>query len=91
MTVVDNPNQHRFELVLDDGAMAFADYVDAGDRLFITHTEVPPAHEGKGVGTALAHGLFEAARASGRRIVPQCSFIVAFARRHPEYADVLAS
>ena len=89
MDVIENPGRHRFELRLDDGSMALADYIAQGDRLVLTHTEVPPQYEGKGVGSRLARGVFDQARASGRTLMPLCSFMVAYARRHPEYGAVL--
>ncbi|MGE7467958.1 GNAT family N-acetyltransferase [Bosea sp. NPDC003192] len=51
-----------------------------GDRIVVTHTEVPPAFNGRGLGSQLAEGIFEIARASGRRVVPRCSFVAAWAR-----------
>ncbi|AOG06136.1 MULTISPECIES: GNAT family N-acetyltransferase [unclassified Bosea (in: a-proteobacteria)] len=88
--VVENATAGRFELAFP-GGQAFAVYRRDGDRLIVTHTEVPPAFNGQGIGSLLVRGLFEQARASGRRVVPACSFVAAWARRHPEFADVLTS
>ncbi len=89
-SVVENDTAGRFELAFP-GGQAFAVYRRDGDRLIVTHTEVPPAFNGQGIGSQLVRGLFEQARASGRQVVPACSFVASWARRHPEFADVLTS
>jgi len=90
--VVDNPAQHRFELAIDGGdEVAAAYYRVEGDRVILTHTEVPPAASGRGIGTRLAKGVFDSIRASGRKAVPKCPFMGAFAARHPEYADLVSA
>jgi uncharacterized protein len=53
------------------------------------HTEVPPALNGKGIGSALARGLLDIARAEDMKIVPLCPFVAAYITKHPEYADLL--
>jgi predicted GNAT family acetyltransferase len=87
--VVERPESGRFELDFP-GGKAFAVYRSDGDRIVVTHTEVPPAFNGRGIGSQLAEGIFQVARASGRRVVPRCSFVAAWAHRHPAYRDVLA-
>lgn len=78
--VTDNVAQKRFELAVD-GHVAFADYRIDGQRMLFPHTEVPPALEGKGVGTRLVKGALAAARARGLEPVAQCSFVAAVMRR----------
>ena len=55
------------------------------------HTFVPPAMRGAGVARQLVEALIADARAQGFRIVPQCSYVEAQFRRHPEWADLLAA
>ncbi len=88
-TVVERPEHNRFELAFD-GGIAFANFRRDGDRLVVTHTEVPARFNGQGIGSRLARGLFDNAHQTGRKIVPACSFIADWARRHPDYADVVA-
>lgn len=83
--VRDNPAASRFELPLGDGTVAFLDYRRREGALWLTHAEVPPAWEGKGVGSRLVQGALEQVRAAGGRVVPVCGFVVAWMRRHPEY------
>ncbi|MFC5394622.1 GNAT family N-acetyltransferase [Bosea vestrisii] len=87
--VVERPETGRFELDFP-GGQAFAVYRSDGHRILVTHTEVPPAFNGCGIGSQLAEGIFRIARASGRRVVPRCSFVADWARRHPDYSDVVA-
>lgn len=89
MKVINNPGQRRFEIALEDGAVAFADYRFEGDKVIFPHTIVPPAHEGKGLGSALAREALAWARAEGLRVVPACSFFVSYMDRHPETRDLL--
>ena len=89
--VKDNPDQQRFELA-EDGAVAFVAYARKGEGpLVLTHTEVPAALEGRGIGTRLVGGTLDLLRARGERVVPQCPFVAAFIGRHPEYKDVVAA
>ncbi len=90
MDVKDNPAASRFEMPLEDGTMAFCAYREKDGVYELTHAEVPSVHEGKGYGGRLAKGTFDAIRAGGHKAIPRCSFMVAYARRHPELADILA-
>lgn len=87
--LIDNVAMHRFELPIEGDDYAAAYYRIDGDKVILTHTEVPFAYSGRGIGSRLAKGVFEAIRASGRMIVPRCPFMGAFAARHPEYADLI--
>nr|WP_233168100.1 GNAT family N-acetyltransferase [Xylophilus sp. ASV27] len=75
---------HRYEARADGVAVGHVDYRLEGDGIVFTHTEVSPDHEGQGIGGFLARGALDAARASGRTVVPRCSFIAAYLRRHPD-------
>ena len=86
--VVDNPSEHRFELTLD-GYTAVLEYVLAGDRLRLMHTEVPPELRGRRLAETLARAGLEHARANHLKVVPFCPFVRAFLQRHPGYEDVL--
>ncbi len=85
MTVRHNVSEHRYELDTDHG-LAIAVYREQGDRAIFTHTEVPPQDEGKGIASQLVRAALDDTRRRGLKIVPACSFVVAFVRRHPEYA-----
>lgn len=87
--VVENLAEHRFELAIEDGAAALAYYRMDGDRLVLTHTEVPQEYAGRGIGSKLAQGLFDILRKTGRKAVVKCPFLNVWAARHPGYNDVI--
>ncbi|RDE04839.1 GNAT family N-acetyltransferase [Sphingomonas aracearum] len=88
-SVIDNRAEQQFTLEVS-GETAVAAYQREGDVIVFTHTVVPPAIEGHGVGSKLIRGALDAARDQGLRVVPQCPFVAAYIQRHPEYADLLA-
>jgi uncharacterized protein len=88
--VVDNPAGNRFELVVD-GHMAVAQYRLSPELIIFTHTEVPKALAGRGVGSALASGALDLVRSKGLKVVAECEFIAGYLGKHPEYADLIAS
>lgn len=90
VTVVDNPPAGRFEARTPTGEVAgFAEYTRSSSRIIFTHTEVDPAYKGTGVGSALAAGALDSARAQGLAVIPRCPFIKAYIDRHPAYADLV--
>lgn len=86
MMVTHNADRQRYELETEHG-VAVAVYRQHGESRIFTHTEVPPPDEGKGIGTQMVRAALEDTRREGFRIVPVCSFVVAFVRRHPEFDD----
>lgn len=87
--VVENPELHRFELPIAGDDIALAYYRLDGNRVVLTHTEVPQQYGGQGIGSKLAKGVFDILRKTGRKAVVKCPFMAAWASRHPEYNDVI--
>ncbi|HEY7048164.1 MAG TPA: GNAT family N-acetyltransferase [Jatrophihabitantaceae bacterium] len=88
--VRDNPDQSRYEAVLDGEAVGFAYYDLRPGRVVFTHTEVAPDAEGHGVASTLIRHALDDVRARGQKIVPLCPFVRAFLARHTEYVDLVA-
>jgi uncharacterized protein len=87
-TVVNNAASSRFELHAD-GQTAVLEYVLAGNRLRLMHTEVPPELRGRKYAEVLARAGLEHARSNNLKVVPFCPFVRAFLQRHPEYEPLL--
>ncbi len=83
-----NADRARFELVVE-GQLCRADYRLEGACMNVFHTEVPAALEGKGLASKLVRAVFDHARDHGRTVRPTCSYVRAWARRHPELESLL--
>ena len=87
--VVNDPTKPRFE-VRDGNALASLQYALRRGRLYLIHTEVPKALEGRGYASALARAALEYAKQEHLRVVPICPFVRGYLQRHPEYASLVA-
>ncbi|WP_037568589.1 GNAT family N-acetyltransferase [Phaeacidiphilus oryzae] len=90
VTVEDVAQAGRYEAhVAGTGQLAgFARYERGEGQITFVHTEVFPAFEGHGVGSALARTSLEEARMEGLQVLPLCSFYRGYLERHPEYAEL---
>jgi uncharacterized protein len=88
--VVDDPDEHRYELRLGETLAGTIEYASRPGAIVLIHTEVDPALEGKGLGSRLVAGALDDIRSRGLRLVPMCSFVRSYLRRHPEYVDLVA-
>jgi predicted GNAT family acetyltransferase len=87
--VVDNADEHRYELLVDGERVGLMTYRDADGRRALVHTEVDDELEGRGLGSELVRGALDQARERGLTIMPNCPFVAAFIRSHPEYEDLV--
>ncbi len=55
----------------------------------VYHTEVPPALEGRGIAGQIVRAVFEHAAGNGLRVRPTCSYVRAWALRHPAVSPLL--
>jgi predicted GNAT family acetyltransferase len=82
--VVHNAAENRFEIKLGDD-VAMIEYMLHGRNITFTHTEVPPAYEGRGVGSHIARFALDYARDHEMKVNPLCPFVKLYIERHPEY------
>jgi predicted GNAT family acetyltransferase len=87
--VRDNVEKHRFEIDLGDNSLAIAAYALHAGKIIFTHTEVPSAYGGRGIGSALVRFALASARTRGLKVVPVCPFVAAYIEKHPEEQDLL--
>jgi len=85
----NNRLQCRYQFDIDGRRIALVDYIRQGDVFLLTHTEVPVALEGRGIGHQLVRAVLEDIRRKGCRVVPMCSFVSHFIRCNPEYEALL--
>ncbi len=84
----DVPERSRWEARLDGELAGWAEYRTTDELVVFSHTEVLPAFEGRGVGSALVRTSLTALRADGRRALVVCPFYNSWLARHPEYQDL---
>lgn len=87
--VVDRPEKHRYEIVVDGAVAGFAAYALRGSSLTLTHTEVDRAYEGQGLGSVLIRHVLDEARDRGLEVLPACPFVRAYLKRHDEYVALV--
>lgn len=68
----------------------WADYAVQGDARIILHVEAEPSLRGTGAAGTFMQALAEHARAEGLKLIPRCSYAVAWMKRHNEFRDVAA-
>jgi uncharacterized protein len=75
ITVRDDPERNRYEL-LEGGTLAgVEDYKLAGDHIALVHTEVDPAHSGTGLAAQLVAHVLDDARRRHLAVLPYCSYV----------------
>ncbi|RTY90033.1 GNAT family N-acetyltransferase [Flavobacterium sp. GT3R68] len=85
-----NPEKKRFEMDID-GHVAFIEFIiNNYNILFLTHTEVPVALEGKGVGSAIVEKALRYMKEHNYTLAPLCSFVAKYVTKHPEWHSFLA-
>ncbi|HET8923306.1 MAG TPA: GNAT family N-acetyltransferase [Candidatus Acidoferrum sp.] len=89
VAVVNNEEARRFEANVN-GLRAMLTYRQFPDRIIFDHTEVPPPLERKGLAANLTRAALDFARAHHLRVVPECSYVASYIRRHPEVQDLVS-
>ncbi len=87
--LVKNETDKQFEMVVE-GHKAFIQYQELPNKIALVHTEVPEELGGKGVGTALVEKTLNSIKESGKKIMPYCSFVFAYIKRHPEWKTIVS-
>jgi predicted GNAT family acetyltransferase len=85
-----NVAAQRFELQLPEGMATLTYRIVEPSTIVLVHTEVPFAARGHGAAASLAHDALDYARTNELDVVPECPYVRAYIRRHPEYRELIA-
>ncbi|ADE55156.1 GNAT family N-acetyltransferase [Coraliomargarita akajimensis] len=83
-----NSDLKRFEYPTEE-APAVLEYHLEGQVMTMHRTFVPEALRGQQVAGKLAKTAFDHAKAQGYRVIPACSYIEVYAKRHSEAAELI--
>jgi uncharacterized protein len=86
--LIDNIDAKQFEFHVE-GFVSFIAYIKAKEKIFLTHTEVPTALEGKGIGSALVKAVLEEIEKNNLTLVPLCPFVAMYIKRHPTWKELV--
>jgi predicted GNAT family acetyltransferase len=86
LNVEHNENVHKYSARIG-GDEAVVTYLEEGETVVFTHTVVPEAQRGRGVGEELVRQALEDSRRRGRKVAASCPFVLHYLERHPEYQD----
>lgn len=84
LEVTHNTAKNRFETWID-GQLSKLEYSEDGDTIVMMHVGVHPGHRGQGVAGKVTQVALEYAKDKSLRVIPMCSYVGAYIRRHPEY------
>jgi uncharacterized protein len=87
--ITDAPARERYEAHLARELAGVLEYQVKRGRIALLHTEVLPAHEGRGVGSALVRFALDDARRRELRVIATCPYVNAYLTRHPEDDDIV--
>lgn len=88
-TYTRDASHSRFVAHHGDQLVGFMSFADRDDRIIIDHTVIDEAHQGGGVASQLvAYGMRELAETTTATIIPACSYVAMWLRRHPEFAHL---
>ena len=87
-TLIHNKEEKRYEFHIEN-ITAFIEYERDRDILSLTRTIVPKELAGRGIAKALCIAVMEEIETQGLKMKPECSYIVSFVEKYPEYQKLI--
>jgi len=91
ITFEHDEERETFEAIIGDDRAVLEYRSNKEGKFFITHTEVPPALQGKGIASILVNHVFDYIRTNNMRMIPVCPYVKSYLKKHPEHMDLVAS
>lgn len=86
--VIKNIETKRFELIVD-GYVAFIDYKDQDDVIFLIHTESPEELAGRGAATALIEKTLDYIETNNYKLVPLCPLVFSYIKKNLDWLRIV--
>lgn len=87
--LIDNTEEHCYEFHIG-GYRPLIEYMKPDDyEIFLTHTRIPEAIQGRGIGTQLVRKVLQDIERQNLLLVPMCAFVIDYIRKHPEWNKIV--
>jgi predicted GNAT family acetyltransferase len=90
LEVTHNEAENRFETWIQ-GQLSKLDYLRDGTTMVMTHVGVHPDLRGQGIAGRLTQVALEYAAKNALRVIPMCSYVATYIRRHSQYQELVKS
>ena len=87
--LIDNEERRQYEFHVDKYIPRIEYIKSLNGEIHLTHTEVPSALSGRGIGSMLVKKTLEDIDKQQLRVVPLCPFVAAYIHKHPEWKRIL--
>lgn len=82
--LVHNVTENQYEFHIDEFVPKI-EYIKSGNKIYLTHTEVPLELEGQGIASDLVKKVLADIQLKELKVVPLCPFVDKYIKRHPEW------
>ena len=87
--LIDNEERDQYEFHIGKYVPKIEYIKTKNGEIYLTHTEVPVALEGKGVGSQLAEKVLKDIEKQELRLVPLCPFVAGYIQKHPDWRRIV--
>jgi predicted GNAT family acetyltransferase len=87
--LIDNKERRQYEFHIEKYTPRIEYIKSSNGEIYLTHTEVPPALNGRGIGSLLVEKSLKDIEDQGLRLVPLCPFVAAYIHKHPEWKRIV--
>lgn len=87
--LIDNVDDNQYEFQIGKYIAKIEYIITDNGEIYLTHTEVPVALEGQGIGTKLVEEALPDIESKNLRLVPLCPFVAGYIKKHPEWKRIV--
>lgn len=87
--LIDNKEKKQYEFRVDNYVAKIEYMKSKNGDIYLTHTEVPAAIEGRGIATRLVEKTLKDIDSQKLKVVPMCGFVASYIRRHPQWHHIV--
>lgn len=82
--LVNNEAENQYEFHIGE-LVPKIEYIKSGNKIWLTHTEVPGELEGQGIASDLVKKVLADIQQKELKVVPLCPFVQKYIKRHIEW------
>ena len=87
--LTDNVEKHRYEFHIEGLVPRIEHIKSKNGEIYLTHTEVPLAIEGRDIGSQLVKKVLRDIEKQNLRLIPLCPFVAGYIQKNSEWKKLV--